>query len=50
MPNSIGVPKMPGAMVMLRMPLCAGLRVISRIQTHLAISDETKKYEFMPLV
>jgi hypothetical protein len=30
MPNSIGVPKMPGAMVMLRTPLRARSRAIAR--------------------
>lgn len=29
-PNSMGVPKMPGAMAMLRMPLRARLREVAR--------------------
>ena len=31
MPNSMGVPKMPGAMVMLRMPLRARSRAIGSV-------------------
>ena len=31
MPNSMGVPKMPGAMVMLRMPLRAKSRAIGKV-------------------
>ena len=31
MPNSIGVPKMPGAMVMQRMPLRARSRAIGKV-------------------